>query len=159
MTLSLPHFLSVVIFSHPLSLSLTLFLHQFFSTVCVFRVLTISPLANCYWSQSRCYHGDIHLPPPLPPSSAFFPLPSLLLFLTFLLPPSPASSFSSSTVVDNSQEYRRKYWATRSSVRSFARTAHSFAWCGLLASIALSAALTRLLARSLRPLPRSWDSE
>ena len=31
------------------------------------------------------------------------------------------------TMVDNSQEYRLKYWATRSSVRSFARTAHSFA--------------------------------
>ena len=30
------------------------------------------------------------------------------------------------TVVDNSQEYRLKYWATRSSVRSFARTAHSW---------------------------------
>ena len=31
------------------------------------------------------------------------------------------------TMVDNSQEYRLKYWATRSSVRLFARTAHSFA--------------------------------
>ena len=30
------------------------------------------------------------------------------------------------TMVDNSQEYRLKYWATRSSVRSFARTAHSW---------------------------------
>jgi len=29
------------------------------------------------------------------------------------------------TVGQNSQEYRLKYWATRSSVRSFARTAHS----------------------------------
>ena len=29
------------------------------------------------------------------------------------------------TMFDNSQEYRLKYWATRSSVRSFARTAHS----------------------------------
>ena len=27
-------------------------------------------------------------------------------------------------MVENSQEYRLKYWATRSSVRSFARTAH-----------------------------------
>ena len=27
-------------------------------------------------------------------------------------------------MVDNSQEYRLKYWATRSSVRAFARTAH-----------------------------------
>ena len=57
------------------------------------------------------------------------------------------------------QELRRKYWATRSSVRSFARTAHSFACSGLLASLAPSAALTRLLARSLRSLPRSWESE
>ena len=41
----------------------------------------------------------------------------------------------------------------------FAHTAHSFACSGLLASLAPSAALTRLLARSLRSLPRSWDSE
>ena len=40
----------------------------------------------------------------------------------------------------------RKYWATRSSVRSFARTAHSFAGSGLLASLAPSAVLTRSLA-------------
>ena len=32
-----------------------------------------------------------------------------------------------STMVDNSQEYRLEYWATRSSVRLFAHTAHSFA--------------------------------
>ena len=31
------------------------------------------------------------------------------------------------TMVENSQEYRLKYWATPSSVRSFARTVHSFA--------------------------------
>ena len=30
------------------------------------------------------------------------------------------------TMVENSQEYRLKYWDTRSSVRSFARTAHSW---------------------------------
>ena len=30
-------------------------------------------------------------------------------------------------MVWNKQEQRRKYWVTRSSVRSFARTAHSFA--------------------------------
>ena len=59
------------------------------------------------------------------------------------------------TVGQNSQEPRRKYWATRSSVRSFARTACS----GLLVSLAPSAALTRSLARSLRSLPRSWESE
>ena len=64
-----------------------------------------------------------------------------------------------STLVDNSQKYRLQYWATRSSVRSFARTAHSFACSGLLASLAPSAALTRSLARSLRSLPCSWGSE
>ena len=65
-----------------------------------------------------------------------------------------SSSFSlPPTMVDNSQEYRLKYWATRSSVRSFARTAHS------VACFALLAALTRSLARSLRSLPRSWESE
>ena len=55
--------------------------------------------------------------------------------------------------------YRLKYWATRSSVRSFARTAHSFACSGLLALLAPSAALTCSLARSLCALPRSWESE
>ena len=62
-------------------------------------------------------------------------------------------------MVDNSQEYRLKYWATRSSVRSFARTAHLFACSRLLALLAPSAALTRSLARSLCSLPRSWESE
>ena len=42
-----------------------------------------------------------------------------------------------------------KYWAIRSSARSFARTAHSFACSALLASLARSAALSRSLARSL----------
>ena len=63
------------------------------------------------------------------------------------------------TLFGNSQEYRLEYWATRSSICSFARTAHLFACSGLLASLAPSAALTRSLARSLRSLPRSWDSE
>ena len=40
-------------------------------------------------------------------------------------------------------------WAIRSSIRLFARTAHSFACCALLASLASSAALIRSLARSL----------
>ena len=62
-------------------------------------------------------------------------------------------------MVENSQEYRLKYWATRSSVRSFARTARLFACSGLLVLLAPSAALTRSLARSLRSLPRSWESE
>ena len=60
------------------------------------------------------------------------------------------------TVGQNNQKYRLKYWATRSSVRSFARTAHSFACSGLLALLASSAVF---LARSLRSRPRSWDSE
>ena len=54
------------------------------------------------------------------------------------------------TMGQNSQESGRKYWATRSSVRSLARTGHSFACSGLLASLAPSAALTR----SLAPLTR-----
>merc|ERR1719259_67793 len=53
-------------------------------------------------------------------------------------------------MVQNNQKSRGKYWATRSSVRSFARTAHSFACSGLLASLAPSAALTRSLT-SLTP--------
>ena len=59
----------------------------------------------------------------------------------------------------NNQKYRLKYWATRSSVRSFARTAHSFACSALLALLVRLAALTHLLAHSLCLLPRSWDSE
>ena len=68
------------------------------------------------------------------------------------LPPLFTSTISRvlSTVVWISQEYRRKYWATRSSVRSFARTAHSFAGSGLLASLAPSTALARSLT-SLTP--------
>ena len=64
-----------------------------------------------------------------------------------------------STVGQNSQELGRKYWATRSSVRSFARTAHLFACSALLPSLARSIALTRSLARSLLSLPHSWKSE
>ena len=63
------------------------------------------------------------------------------------------------TMVENRKEHRCKYWAAHSSVRSFARTAHSFACSGLLASLAPSAALTRSLASSLRSLPRSQESE
>ena len=47
-------------------------------------------------------------------------------------------------MVDNSQEYRLKCWATRSSVGSFARTAYSFACSALLALLTHSAALTSL---------------
>ena len=63
------------------------------------------------------------------------------------------------TVVWNKQESSHKYWATHSSVCSFTRTTHSFPCSGLLALLAPSAALSCLLARSLRSLPRSWDSE
>ena len=45
------------------------------------------------------------------------------------------------------QENRLEYWATRLSVCSFTRTAHSFACSALVASLARSAALAR-----------SWDS-
>ena len=46
--------------------------------------------------------------------------------------------------------YRRvEHWAIRSSIRSFARTAHSFACSALLASLARSVALIRSLTRSL----------
>ena len=65
------------------------------------------------------------------------------IYLYFSLFPLP-------TMVDNSQEYRLKYWAPCSSVRLFARTAHSFACSGLLASLAPSAALTHSLT-SLTP--------
>ena len=41
-----------------------------------------------------------------------------------------------------SHSFLVKYWAIRSSVRSFTRTTHSFACSALLASLAHSAALT-----------------
>ena len=63
------------------------------------------------------------------------------------------------TVGHINQEYRLKYRAIRSSICSFARTAHSFACSALLALLARSAALTRTLARSLHSIPRLWDSE
>ena len=81
------------------------------------------------------------------------------LLLRLFLYPSSLFSLHRSTMVWNKQKSRRKSWATRLSVRSFARTAHSFACSGVLASLAPSAALTRSLARSLRSLPRSWESE
>ena len=42
------------------------------------------------------------------------------------------------TVGQNNQEYRVRYWATRSSIRSFACTAYSFACTVLLASLVRS---------------------
>ena len=56
------------------------------------------------------------------------------------------------TVGQNIRVNRLENWAIRSSVRSFARNAHSFACSGLLHSLAPSAALTRSPARSLRSL-------
>ena len=50
------------------------------------------------------------------------------------------------TVGQNNQEYRLEYWATRSSICSVTRTAHSFACSSQLP----------LLARSLHSLPSSW---
>ena len=90
-------------------------------------------------------------------------LPSCLYTLSppLFLPPScfQREHLPSLTMVDNSQEYRLRYWATRSSICLFARTAHSFACSRLLASLAPSAALTRSLARSLRSLLRSWERD
>ena len=54
----------------------------------------------------------------------------------------------------NNKKSRCKYWAIRSSVRSFAHTAHSLACSAQLASLTRSTALTRLLA-PLRSLIRS----
>ena len=58
------------------------------------------------------------------------------------------------TVGQNNQEYRLQYWATRSSVRLFARTAHLFACSALLASLVCSAALSRSLAHLAHSLAR-----
>ena len=52
-------------------------------------------------------------------------------------------------MVQISQELGRKHWATHLSVRSFACTAHSFACSALLALLAHSAALIRLLVCSV----------
>ena len=83
-------------------------------------------------------------------SSRFLrPLFSIFVFLASIF-----FLFGQHTMVDNSQKYRLKYWATRSSVRSFARTAHAFACSGRLASLVRSTALTRLLTCSLCSLPR-----
>ena len=71
-----------------------------------------------------------------------------------------SSSSRESTMVQENQESRRKYWATHSSVCSFARTAQLFACSPLLALIMTSAALTQLLARSLTHSFLSlWKSE
>ena len=56
----------------------------------------------------------------LPPQTTQFPLS-----LSFASPLFPLQKSSYCTVGQNNQEFRLKYWATRSSVRLFARTAHS----------------------------------
>ena len=49
------------------------------------------------------------------------------------------------------ENQRVKYWASSSSVCSFARTAQSLACSSMFASLARSAALIRMLAHSLTP--------
>ena len=57
-------------------------------------------------------------------------------------------------MVENSQEYRLEYWATRSSVRS------DRSFIRLLPTARFARALRCAhFARSLRSLPRSWDNE
>ena len=88
--------------------------------------------------------GKFHVSPILsflPLFPEFSPFPKLLR--SFLMLDNVC------TVVQNTQELKRKYWATRSSVCSFACTIHSFTCSALLDSLALSAALIRSLARSL----------
>ena len=53
------------------------------------------------------------------------------------------------TVDQKSQEQGRKYWATRSSIRLFTNTTHSFACFALLTLLARSAVLNCSLAHSL----------
>ena len=60
------------------------------------------------------------------------------------------------TSVQNNEDPRHKYWATRSSVRSIARTAHLFACSTLHASPARSAAPNRSLAKVSRG-GRDWQ--
>ena len=55
------------------------------------------------------------------------------------------------TMVQNSQGSGSKYWGNRSSIRSFARTTHSFACSALPALLTRSTALIRSLARSITP--------
>ena len=68
----------------------------------------------------------------------FYPCLLAVFFFCFVL----------CTLVQKSQESRRKYRAAHSSVRSFARTVHWFACSAMVTSLVRSAALIRLLARS-----------
>ena len=113
-------------------------------------------------------------PPPPPLTTTTSPLPTVISFTALIYSShsikyhffsqisSSSSSFSSShhhhTVVWKSQGSILKHWATRSSIRSFACTAHSFACSFLLALLARSSALIRLLACSFCSLPSSWET-
>ena len=121
---------------------------------------------NSWFEISKCSQAQafavaaktpFHPPPPTPTCSSSFVSPFSTPLL-FPFSPHLASQFattSRSTVVQSNHELRRKYWATRFSVRSFARTAHSFACSGLLASRPPLRSLVRSLARSLTSLTPS----
>ena len=59
-------------------------------------------------------------------------------------------------MVQSSQESGHKYFATCSSIHSFARTAHSLTGSAQLASLARSTAFNRSLARSLTQSQACW---
>ena len=122
-------------------------------------------------SLSTMKHPLLTLPPPFPhfllPHSSLFlllsPFPSpFCFFLSFsgersqdqsrngcVKESSALGSCRHCTVVQNSHESRRQYWATCFSVCSFTSTAQTFACSALFASLARSAALIRSLARLL----------
>ena len=65
-----------------------------------------------------------------------------------------------STMVQNSQESRREYWATCSFVCSFARAAHSFGHTAHSLAHSLTSSLTPELTHSrAHSLPSSWEKE
>ena len=73
----------------------------------------------------------------------FFLSPHRHRYSLFFLIPDCVRKCLPYTVGQKNQEYRLEYWATHSSIRSFAHTAHSFA-CALLCARALSCSLTSL---------------
>ena len=126
------------------------------------------------FSSLTFYHetSSLNPPPTFPPlsSSPFIsfpfafplPFPFLFFFLSFsgersqdqsrngcVKESSALGSCRHCTVVQNSHESRRQYWATCFSVCSFTSTAQTFACSALFASLARSAALIRSLARLL----------
>ena len=114
--------LSHVAMSHVSYLSLLHALyHVVLSLFLPFSVLLISSLYSIYFLHSlSCYI----------PWSIFLTIPyqqtPYKKFTLSLINEHPLNS-SHCIVGQKSQESRRKYWATRLSVRSFARTAHSLA--------------------------------